>query len=524
VTMPIRKAVAVLGAVRYPGRERARFWGRQALFGVASLVAGLAAGAAAAEPWVVARSPHLVVYSDVDEKGVKRFVSEVEAYQDFLSATLGVGAKDGRAPLRVYLMKTDEDIRAVWPGEGSVSGFFERSSSIEPVLISRYRPARVDGKPDITANDNPIHEYTHYFQDSLFPANEPGWVKEGLAQYFQTIEFEPGKVILGQGSPKIYGRLADPWQPWDIVLSGTTKSVPRSQWGGWYGQAWLLTHYLLSDPQRAIAFNTYLRRMARGDDPVQALVESVGMDLPTLAQRLNAYQAQPLALAELERGRSKSSKISIERLSPSAEALLLLDARAQVYLPSTAKAGFLDAVRKAASRYQGDRFATIIQARAEARYGDPSVASTLLAPLVGPGSKDNEALALAALALEQQSRSMADGPEKDALLEKAEAFLDRAYQIAPDDFLTLKAYDTVRRRRPDYPTRSDLDHLADALRLQPASAEIRISLGAALVKSGYPQQAAAVLDPFVHDPLGRETNVRAAKILASGNASAPSQP
>lgn len=524
MTEHTRKAIAVLDAARHLGCKGASSGPRRVLVGVASLVAGLAANAAAAEPWIVARSPHLVVYSDVDEASVRRFASEVEVYQDFLSAALGVGTKDGRAPLRVYLMKTDDDIRAVWPGEGSVSGFFERGSSIEPVLVSRYRPDVIDGKPDITANDNAFHEYTHYFQDSLFPANAPGWVKEGLAQYFQTIEFEPGKVTLGRGSPKIYGRLADPWQSWNTVLSGTTKSVPRSQWGGWYGQAWLLTHYLLSDPKRASAFNTYLRRTAKGEDPVQAFVESLGMDLSTLAERLNAYQVEPLALVELGQGRSRPPRISIERLPSSSEALLLLDARAQVYVPSAAKAGFVDAVRKAASRFEGDRFATIVRARAEVRYGDPGAASALLAPMVRSGSKDNEALALAALGLVQQSRNLADGPEKDALLDQAEAFLERAQRIAPDDFLTFRAYDTVRRRRQNYPTRSDLDHLTDALRLQPASTEVRIALGEALVKSGYLQQAAAVLDPLTHDPLGREASVRAAKILASANATAPSRP
>ena len=99
-----------------------------------------------------------------------------------------------------------------------------------------------------------FHEYTHLLLWRHRSALIPRWYTEGLADYFSTVAFRDGALVVG-ALPA--GRLD--WlvqrrhpMPLDLLFGGDRDETLRgTAIGDFYATAWALTHYLLSSPKGA---------------------------------------------------------------------------------------------------------------------------------------------------------------------------------------------------------------------------------------------------------------------------------
>ncbi|MBN8809352.1 MAG: tetratricopeptide repeat protein [Sphingomonas sp.] len=473
-------------------------------------------GRARAEEWLRADSDHLVVFSNAGRTAITTFADQIETYDAFLRAYLGVPPGGPRQQkLRVYLLAHGSDVKVLWPSSGTVAGFYDHSAD-EPFLVVTYQRPRIKtdaNKDEVKADGTAYHEYTHFFQQAHFPSGYPGWVIEGYAQFLQTIRVENGSVVLGHSSPGLVWFAQQAWLPWDKVLRGSTGTIARDEWFPFYGQAWVLTHYMMSDPTRAAAFNRYLVAVSQGGDPVTSLTAALGVDLPTLSRQLQQYYRDVLRVQRIGWRMPTPPTVTVTPLSPAEAALILPDARSRYFVRDNDKADFVAKLRAAAAPFGSDRFALLAAARADAKYGDAKRAEATLAPLLAAHPDDADALLLRARARLRQADESKDPAAADAYRRAAAGDLDAALAAGSTDPLTYYYAATVREHQPDYPTRTDIAYLGKALQLEPQSQEIRLSTADALLKVKRRAEAMLLLQPLLNDPHDDDARKSATKLL-----------
>ena len=416
---------------------------------------------AAAEEWLRADTDHLELYSNAGRSAVESFARKIETYDAFLQVLLGVPEAPPGPRLHVYLLASEEDMKVLWPA-GGFAGFYDGSGD-EPMLVVHYnrvRQARTRGETGSDADDTQFHEYTHYFQQTHIPSSYPGWVIEGYAQYLQTILIEPDGIVVGHGAQTLTARLKARWLPWNEVLQGATGTLAREKWNAFYGQAWLLTHYLSSDPQRSAAFNRYLMAVAKGGDPVRSLTDALGTDLTTLGNELLRYYRAPLRVQRFAWKPPIQRPATITTLSGGEAALRLMDARTRYFVAEADRPAFVAKVRSIAADFPGDRFALLASARADAKYGDALRAESTLEPLLRDGRRDVDALLIRGLARMRRAADVSNGPDAAAaapLLREADAPEVHADAGGP----ACCARRSKRRRRTAVSLRADVEERGD---------------------------------------------------------------
>lgn len=456
---------------------------------------------AAAEEWLRADTEHLEVYSNAGRSAVEGFTRKIETYDAFLRILLGAPAAPPGSRLHVYLLASEADMKTLWPA-GGFAGFYDASGD-EPMLVVRYnrvRQATTQGMTGSDADDTAFHEYTHYFQQAHFPSSYPGWVIEGYAQYLQTIRIDPDAIVVGHGAQTLTNRLKAAWLPWDEVLRSTTGALARDKWNAFYGQAWLLTHYLSSDPQRSAAFNRYLVAVAKGGDPVRSLTDALGTDLATLGNELLHYYRAPLRVQRFVWTPPTGQSATIVPLQGGEAALRLLDARTRYFVAQADRPAFVEKVRSVAARYPQDRFAMLAAARVDAKYGDASRAVTTVAPLLGEGGTDADALLIRGMARMRQAADEKDSAIVARLVREARIDLRAAVDDRSNDAELLYRLASTFKDEPTWPTPATIAMLARALELSPQSEAIRLMLGEALLKAGRRNDARLVLQSLLNAP------------------------
>jgi hypothetical protein len=134
--------------------------------------------------------------------------------------------------------------------------------------------------------DTVKHELVHQLSHVLRP-DEPVWLAEGLAQYFETLELSDDQhLVVGRPDPQTLRMVQQIGiMPVADLRAAVDVHAPDSLF---HPSAWLLVHYLMN--QRLEALQTYQRLLARGRNEPAAWAEAFA-DLPPgeLDQRLRRY-------------------------------------------------------------------------------------------------------------------------------------------------------------------------------------------------------------------------------------------
>lgn len=240
-----------------------------------------------------------------------------------------------------------------------------------------------------------LHEYAHHLMLQHFPGSYPAWLVEGYAAYFQGTDVDAKVVQVGRANALAGALIYAKWIKMEDLLSKRPVEFSRDDRGRFYAQSWLLTHYLLSDPQRARQLEAYLAAVAAGKPSAKALEDAIGMSLDALEDRLVRYAARPLSMVQFQRAQLPAVTVEVRRLPPAQAALLIDDLAVKSLGVGKAQgAATLARVRAAAQPYPDDPFAQRILARAEHYFGDRDTAETLIKRRIAADPRDTEALAI----------------------------------------------------------------------------------------------------------------------------------
>jgi hypothetical protein len=460
---------------------------------VSVLWAWFAAGAANAA-WYKAETDRFVVYGEGREQSVRDYALKLTTYDHVLR--LFHPSTLGRVPdtkLIVYLVNSRSDLKRIRPALPSdTAGFYTAMN--EGIFAVATTEA------GFGADDVMFHEYAHHFMLENFPAAYPAWFVEGFAEYFMTAEVLPGSVKIGAYNPaRAYSLARDTWIPLGELLSRTTAETRKERIGAYYSQAWLLTHYMRSAPERRRQLDVAINAIASGVAPVKAMEDATGMSLAELTKLLKAYKKLEL-MTFMDPMKGVTPAITVTVMDKSTDDLLLDNLRLILAPTGRIDAPFLAAVRRKAAKYPGDALAEITLARAEFVMGDVAAGEALVKRRLEAQPQDGEALLLAGTG--QLMAGIRDPAKREERYRAARPLLVKAYGLNKKDFRPLYGYALSRTVEPAYPTVNDLNAWIEARLLAPAVAEISFHAGTVMLTRGDRPAALRVLTPLMNNPHG----------------------
>lgn len=469
--------------------------GRQAIALTAAAVAMgvLATARPAWADWRRAETPHFMVYSNGSERSLRDYAIRLERFDRLLRTVAGGRpADDGLRKLPVYLVADGDELRTIQPDlpEG-IDGYYRAGPrDIRAILIR--------GRDD----DLLLHEYTHHFMSHHSPGSYPGWFREGFAEYFATATVDSrGKSTFGYpGAGRLRTLNQDRWMSLEQLLTTSPMELEtEAQRRVFYAQAWLLTHYFLSDADRYRRLDAYLGALRGGADPVEAFTLHVGVAPDALTRELRTYLQRGLRYAELT-VEAVSPEIAVTVLPASADDLLLTGLDLMDGAEEARGAEVLSRVRSASARHSGDPLALTVLARAEIALGDPAAGDAALEQVLAAEPDNVEALLLAADRKVDRAHEASDEAGLIAGYREAQALLGRAFAADPTDYRVLAQLAFIRQTAPDYPTGNDLETLRLAVEHAPQVLGLRAQAADAMLRAGLDDEAEYYLLPIATDP------------------------
>jgi tetratricopeptide (TPR) repeat protein len=503
---------------------------RRVAAGWLSLV--LVAAPALAGEWLEVDSDHFVIYSDQKEKTVQGFAERLERFHGAMGHMFGKPAsKPGPSNrVTVYVVASAEQVRTVvGTGDRYMNGIYIPRAGGSVALIPRLRKA---SSFELTGETVLYHEYAHHFMiANLTNRPYPRWFTEGFAEFFSNVVFrDDGSVLVGAAATYRAGELLDarhvPIRQFLTFDGGAGNS--NSPYTAFYGQSWVLFHYLLMDPERGGQWRKYVDLLTEGRPALDAAEAAFG-DLDKLDRDMDRYARRGTLNARVVPASALAiGPIAIRKLRPGEAEMMPTMIESNVGVAREEALKLVPEARKIAARYPDD--AAVLTALAEAEFDagndDAAIAAADAALAIDPMQVKAHIQKGYALSHKVESGALPKEAWKDVRIQFA-----KANRVENDHPVPLVQFYLTYLRQGERPTKNAIDGLEWAMTLAPFDASLRWLVAQEMVADERYQEAAAVLGPLAYSPHpGRHTE-EAQKLLkdvearlASSQESAPQSP
>lgn len=247
---------------------------------VAAGLLSLLCAAAADAQWLEASSDHFVIYSDQDEVVVRKFADRLERFHGAM-AFLMVHHAPKPSPsnrVTVFVVNDDAQVREITRTQNQfVAGMYLPRAGNCIAVIPKLRKV---SKWDLSGEIVLYHEYAHHFMVGVMTDRAyPRWFTEGFAEFFSGAKFnEDGTVIIGMPANHRANELAYAKEvPLATLLEFDGGATPgEHEYDAFYGQSWLLYHYLQMTPERHGQLAEYQRLLDAGQSALPAAIQAFG--------------------------------------------------------------------------------------------------------------------------------------------------------------------------------------------------------------------------------------------------------
>ncbi len=468
------------------------------LISALALILALAAPGAARAEWREAETAHFRIYSSGGEQQLRRFAERLETFDALLRRLASVPASVEPVKVRVFLLETEDQVRRAYhvSAGSSVAGFYTVNME-GPLAVSPRRTDVSDSTfgPEIVL----FHEYAHHFMLQYFPVSYPAWYVEGFAEMASTaVPLPGGKMAFGKpASHREYSLTASRWVPVSQLLTQSYSQFPKD--GDFYGQAWLLSHYLTFAPARKGQIYRYLGALAAGRPQAEAAREIFG-DVEALNREARHYlDGRTFTYAPIEVQHPAPESIKLRLLSPGEASLVEDMAAFRDRVDEKERAAWIAAIRAKAARYPSDPKVLQFLADAEFAAEDYPAALATADKWIAVAPNDVQAMTRKATILLEQADAL-EGAARAAKIASARALIVAANRIDADDPKTLVAFYEAYRVSGERPPQVALDALRQAVGTMPQAYRPRMLLATALANQGKYDEAIFYLGPIAYDP------------------------
>jgi tetratricopeptide (TPR) repeat protein len=360
-----------------------------------------------------------------------------------------------------------------------------------------------------------LHEYAHHFMMHNFPGAFPAWFIEGFAEFHSTAKFDKDGGV-GIGTPALhraYGLVLGDPIPIQRLMTYSGQDLGAEQREALYGRGWLLTHFLTFEPERTRQLGDYIRRLNKGDAPLEAATASFG-DLKKLDRELDHYLKQR-KMKYLQLGPEKVTvgAVQVRRLTPGANAVMNLKIRSRRGVNAERARALVPELRRAAAPFPKDVMAQATLAEAEFDAGNYKEAEAAADRAIAADPKSIDGLIYKARA--KMALAAADSSGNEAVWKEVRKAIVAANRADPDDPEPLILFYTSYREQGIEPTANATMGLVRALELAPQDGDLRMMAAYQFLIDGKPKEARSALAPIAFDPHGGKKGEAAAAIIAS---------
>ncbi len=222
------------------------------------------------------RSAHFRLRTDKKPADARVTLTDLEQLRAALLKVFGapVDFDTGRVPVVVV----DSGWTDFAPRQ--VNGFFTRAL-FQPLVVMAAT-SQFYGQELIK------HELVHFLGSKVM-THQPPWMAEGLASYYETIEYdtETGRITVGRPPPALLREAQRRTSVASIEAMFTAPEIDREA-HHFYADAWITTHYLMNHRLEALA--AYEKALGAGASPASAWTAAFGSQTPEqLAVAVHRY-------------------------------------------------------------------------------------------------------------------------------------------------------------------------------------------------------------------------------------------
>jgi hypothetical protein len=463
---------------------------------LAAMLAMLAIPGLARAEWREAETPHFRIFSDGGEQQLVRFSERLEML-DALLRKLSRAPAGHSSKVRVILLDREEQVRRAYHGsDANIAGFYTVNMN-GPMAVS---PRRTDEQDSVWGPEIVLfHEYAHHFMLEYFPASYPSWYVEGFAEIVSTAAPMSGqRMAFGKAaSHRQYSLMQSRWIPVEQLLTKSRAEFPAD--ADFYGQSWLLAHYLTFSRERSGQIYRYLAALATGRPATEAAKEIFG-DLDVLNREVRNYLAgQSFPYSPVEVARPDPATIRLRLLSPGEAGLMEETAAFNDRVREADRASYLAAIRAKVARFPTDPYALQLLADAEYAAEDYPASRATTERLLAVVPDNVQALTRKATILLREARDL-EGEALETKVAEARRLLAVARQKDPDDPQTLVAYYESYRIEGERPPAAAVEGLKQAAAAVPQDFRPRMMMATHLANEGKYEEAIRYLGPIAYDP------------------------
>lgn len=470
--------------------------------------------AAAHAEWLEASSDHFLIYSDQNEKAVKGFAERLERFH---AAMVYVYKREQTKPspsnrVTIFVVSSAAQVRKVAEAKNRyVSGIYIPRAGSSVAVIPKLRAASTQ---ELSGETILYHEYAHHFMTAALTERAyPRWFVEGFAEFFAGVQFRSnGAVRLGvppgyRAMELFYAREVPIRRLLDF--DGGVGDA-KSGYDSFYGQSWLLFHYLQMEPERAQQMLKFGQLLAAGRSALEAAEGAFG-DFDQLEKDMDSYmRSSKMKVLELDQSKIATGPVTLRKLRPGEAAMMPIVIESKVGVRPEEAQSLVPEARKVADRYPDDPavLAALAEAEFDAGNDDAAIAAADRAVAIDPQRINAYIQKGYALSRKVRSGVLPKEFSKDVRMQ----FI-KANQVENDHPVPLVQFYLGYLAEDQRPTKNAIDGLEWALQLAPFDPSLRWLVAQQMISDERFKEAALTLAPLAYSPHPGEHTDRARQLL-----------
>jgi tetratricopeptide (TPR) repeat protein len=483
---------------------------RRVLISMLAVAAQFAVAAPTHADWVEASSDHFVIYGDQEERTAIKFAERLERFHDAMAYVYKKPqSKPGPSNrVTIFVVSSSAKVRQILATKDRWLGavYIPRAGACI-ALVPSLKGLSDWGQMSL------FHEYAHHFMYGHLTARAyPRWFSEGFAEFFASLRFEKdGTVLLGapanvRGAELAYAREV----PIRTLLAFDGGRKAGQSYDSFYGQSWVLFHYLQMAPERAGQLAKYQNQLAKGHPALEAAEAAMG-DLDQLERDMDAYvKRRKLAAMVVPATALDVGVIQVRELRRGEAAMMptMIESKAGVDRDEALQ--LVPEARKVAALYPDDPAVLSALAEAEFDAGNDDAAIAAADRAIATDPKQINAHIQKGYAL---ARKVETGVlPKEAWKDVRQQFI-KANGVENDHPIPLVEFYLTYLKQGIPPTKNSIDGLEWALTLAPFDGSLRWLVAQQMVADARYEDAVTVLGPLAYSPHPGEHTDAARQLL-----------
>lgn len=473
----------------------------------------LCMASAAGSDWLEASSDHFVIYSDQNEKAVAGFAERLELFHAAMSylSKVPVSKPSPSNRVTIFVVSNAAKVQELVQADNKyLSGIYIPRAGASVALVPKRNGAT--GQFDMQPETVLYHEYAHHFMAGLTSRRFPRWFTEGFAEFFAGVRFREDSV--GLGTPAEY-RMVELAYAKSVPMRNLLDydggaSIKSKSFDSFYGQSWILFHYLQFDPERSGQLAKYQHLLGTGDTALEAAEGAFG-DLDELAQDVERYSnRRKLSYVAIGRKQLPIGPIVVRALPPGEAEMMSTRIRSDVGVDDKEAVIVVADARRIAAKHPNDP--AVLSALAEAEFDsnndDAAIGAAERALALDP--KQINALIQKGYAL---SRKISVDKLPDTAWKDVRSHWVKANKVENDNPIPLVQYYLTYLEQGVEPTKTSIDGLEWAMALAPFDPSIRWQAAQQMIRDERLADAAETLAPLAYSPHPGEFTASALKLL-----------